>query len=168
MKVVAKAISLHQPWASLVMLGVKRVETRSWKPPASVIGSRVMIHAAKRIHACVLDEPFSTYIADPVRDAPMGVLLGSVLIEGAWVIDHAADAVLAAHEYHRKEDRDGKPFYDKQASEHELAFGDFTVGRWMWGLAESRRLNVPIPYDGAQRFFNVERMLGELLSGEHG
>ena len=28
-----KAISLWQPWASLVAEGVKTIETRSWAPP---------------------------------------------------------------------------------------------------------------------------------------
>lgn len=94
-----KAISLHQPWASLIMCGAKRVETRSWRPPESLIGERIAIHAAKRIDDCVLDAPFSRYIADPVRDAPQGVLLGSVLLEGAWLIEHRAEAKMVAHEY---------------------------------------------------------------------
>jgi ASCH domain-containing protein len=42
------AISLWQPWASLIALGVKRIETRSWPCPAKYIGERVLIHAAKR------------------------------------------------------------------------------------------------------------------------
>jgi hypothetical protein len=29
--IAMKALSLHQPWASLIALGVKRIETRSWR-----------------------------------------------------------------------------------------------------------------------------------------
>jgi hypothetical protein len=148
-----KAISLWQPWASLIMLGAKRVETRPWKPPDAVIGQRVLIHAAKRIDPCVLAEPFSHYIADPVRDAPTGVLLGSVVIEGAWRIDHVSDAILIANEYHYGEDESASE--NELAFEHELAFGDFTVGRWAWGLADVRQLDAPIPCRGRQRFFEV-------------
>ena len=31
-----KALTLHQPWASLIAHGVKTIETRSWAPPRSL------------------------------------------------------------------------------------------------------------------------------------
>lgn len=40
-----KALSLHQPWASLVALGVKTIETRSW---ATQYRGRLAIAASKR------------------------------------------------------------------------------------------------------------------------
>ena len=40
-----KALTLHQPWASLIACGAKRIETRSWPPPKSLIGKRIAIHA---------------------------------------------------------------------------------------------------------------------------
>ena len=43
-----KALTLHQPWASLIAEGPKTVETRSWSAPAWVIGQRIAIHAGKR------------------------------------------------------------------------------------------------------------------------
>lgn len=43
-----KALTLHQPWATLIGLGVKSIETRSWAAPKSLIGQRIAIHAAKR------------------------------------------------------------------------------------------------------------------------
>ena len=43
-----KAISLHQPWASLIAVGIKTIETRSWAPPKALIGQRIAIHAAKK------------------------------------------------------------------------------------------------------------------------
>jgi len=42
-------LTLWQPWASLVMLGVKTIETRAWPAPAGLIGQRIGIHAARRI-----------------------------------------------------------------------------------------------------------------------
>lgn len=42
------AITLWQPWASLVAAGVKPYEFRDWTPPAYVIGQRLAIHAATR------------------------------------------------------------------------------------------------------------------------
>ncbi|GGZ02449.1 ASCH domain-containing protein [Novosphingobium colocasiae] len=43
-----KALTLWQPWASLVIAGAKPYEFRSWRPPASLIGQRIVIHAAAR------------------------------------------------------------------------------------------------------------------------
>lgn len=40
-----KAISLWQPWASLIAAGVKSIETRGW--PTNYRG-QIAIHAAKR------------------------------------------------------------------------------------------------------------------------
>lgn len=43
-----KAITLWQPWAELVALGVKHIETRSWPAPPAIIGQRIAIHAAAK------------------------------------------------------------------------------------------------------------------------
>lgn len=40
-----KAITLHQPWASLVVVGAKTVETRSW---ATSYRGPLVVHAGKR------------------------------------------------------------------------------------------------------------------------
>lgn len=41
-----KAISVKQPWASLIVNGVKDIENRTWKCPEKYIGQRVLIHAS--------------------------------------------------------------------------------------------------------------------------
>lgn len=43
-----KALTLWQPWASLVVDGAKPFEFRSWRPPSSIIGQRIVIHASAR------------------------------------------------------------------------------------------------------------------------
>ncbi|NOW46218.1 hypothetical protein FHW96_002376 [Novosphingobium sp. SG751A] len=42
-----KALTIWQPWASLITAGAKPYEFRSWRPPASLIGQRIVIHAGK-------------------------------------------------------------------------------------------------------------------------
>lgn len=42
-----KALTVRQPWASLIALGVKTIETRSWRAPKALIGERIAIHAGK-------------------------------------------------------------------------------------------------------------------------
>ena len=43
-----KALTIWQPWASLIIAGVKPYEFRGWYPPASIIGRRIAIHAGAR------------------------------------------------------------------------------------------------------------------------
>lgn len=40
------ALTMHEPWATLLATGVKRIETRSWPAPPGVIGSMVALHGA--------------------------------------------------------------------------------------------------------------------------
>src|SRR5580765_8422282 len=58
-----KILSLHQPWASLVAIGAKRYETRSWKTDYR---GPIAIHAAKKWDAtlCRLchGEPFKDHL----------------------------------------------------------------------------------------------------------
>lgn len=42
-----KAISIKQPWASLIAHDIKDIENRTWKCPQKYIGQRVLIHASK-------------------------------------------------------------------------------------------------------------------------
>lgn len=42
-----KAITIKQPWASLIVHGIKDIENRTWKCPEKYIGQRVLIHAGK-------------------------------------------------------------------------------------------------------------------------
>lgn len=43
-----KALTIWQPWASLIMAGAKPYEFRSWRPPAWLIGQQLVVHAAAR------------------------------------------------------------------------------------------------------------------------
>ena len=43
-----KVLSLHQPYATLIAVGQKTIETRSWRAPASMIGQRFAVHAAQK------------------------------------------------------------------------------------------------------------------------
>lgn len=43
-----KALTIWQPWASLIMIGAKPYEWRRWRCPASLIGQRIVIHAGSR------------------------------------------------------------------------------------------------------------------------
>lgn len=42
------ALTVWQPWASLIMIGAKPWEWRRWKTPARYIGQQIVIHAGAR------------------------------------------------------------------------------------------------------------------------
>lgn len=50
-----KALTIYQPWASLIMVGAKPYEFRGWSPRrrggayAALIGQRIVIHASTRL-----------------------------------------------------------------------------------------------------------------------
>ena len=41
------AITILQPWAHLIAIGVKDIENRGWVPSEKYIGQRIAIHAGK-------------------------------------------------------------------------------------------------------------------------
>ncbi len=58
------ALTLHRPWPWAIIHGSKRVENRSWAPPAWLIGQRLAIHAGKRWDADGADYVESVTQAD--------------------------------------------------------------------------------------------------------
>lgn len=43
-----KALTIYQPWASLIMAGAKPYEFRKWAAHRTIIGQRIVIHASAR------------------------------------------------------------------------------------------------------------------------
>jgi len=144
-----KAISLWQPWASLVALGAKRIETRHW--PTNVRGT-IAIHAAKKwnreLGGICLEMPFRVALW-PIDFEPVEP---DALPRGAVVA--VADLYTCAPITFAGSGRPGT--LDPAAiTREERAFGNYEAGRYAWGLRNVRRLAEPIPFRGAQGFFDV-------------
>lgn len=43
-----RALTLYEPWASLVVAGAKPFEFRGHRPPSTIIGERIVIHASRQ------------------------------------------------------------------------------------------------------------------------
>jgi hypothetical protein len=43
-----KALTIWQPWASLIIAGAKPYEWRCWPAPRALVGQRIVIHAGAR------------------------------------------------------------------------------------------------------------------------
>lgn len=65
-----KALTIWQPWASLIIEGFKPREFRHWVAPGSVVGQRIVIHAAKRPMKTTELRDIMDYVcsSDGVRD----------------------------------------------------------------------------------------------------
>jgi hypothetical protein len=111
-------LTVRQPWASLILLGHKRVENRSW--PTAHRG-RLLAHAAARPEPVGLWPDLALDLV-PVRDLPVGVILGSV-----EVYDCRALADLPA----------------------DFALDPLAAGPYCWLLRNPRPLAVPVRRKGA-------------------
>lgn len=80
-----KAISIKQPWASLIVQGIKDIENRTWKCPQKYIGQRVLIHASM-VGVKTYSIPKRLFISSKVcailesKKLPKGAIIGSVVI----------------------------------------------------------------------------------------
>lgn len=126
-----RAISLWQPWASAIPLGLKHVETRHWSTPYR---GPLAIHAARRWDR--QQREFAS-VERALGRLPKRLPLGAIV----------AVAVLADV---RRTDE-----LKTQVSAVERIYGDFSPGRFGWMLVEVRALAEPIPYLGRQGFFSV-------------
>jgi hypothetical protein len=147
------ALTLYEPWASLVAAGEKRIETRSW--PTDYRGP-LAIHASKKLtgndlHFAILAiEDFdvlperSAYLSDEpkVKDA-FADTRGCVI----------ATAMLAACLPIRDAWKSHRLWCPKQGelalSEQEMTFGNYAPSRYAWLLIDVRKLAEPIPATGA-------------------
>ena len=139
-----KALTLHQPWASLIAHGVKKIETRSWAPPRSLVGQRIAIHAGKRVVGPgSLNSATRLAIADLFgpdwpRAIPTGVVVATALLVNFAQVNM----------------RDGQyvNFVGRPAT-RQLAtdpYGDFSPGRWLWFLRDVEPCVPPVEATGHQ------------------
>lgn len=133
-----KAITVMQPWASLIALKAKRYETRSWKTnyrgPLAIHSSLNFSQSAQRLCRA---EPFASALLYN-EDLPLGCVLA--ICELAAVFPTSEPDSLFA------------PVADWPVS--ELAFGDFSPGRFAWLLQNVRALENPIPARGARSLWD--------------
>lgn len=130
------SISLWQPWASLWSLGEKVSETRHW---ATGYRGILLVHAAKRMtpetRRLSLTEPFrETLKKDPSWMAKRGHVIGAVYLSGCYKIN----ADLRAKQTAR-----------------EIAFGDWTDGRYAWSTTHRVVFPEPFFFKGYRRFFEA-------------
>jgi len=128
---------LTQPWAQLVAIGAKKIETRSWN---TKYRGPLAIHAAKGFPQWAQDCCYmkffypALYRFNPPTDLPTGVVIATCELVNVVRIEELT--VLP-----------GNP---------EWAFGDYRLKRYMWLLENIVPLPAPIPAKGALGLWEVD------------
>ena len=140
---IMQALSMHQPWASLVAKQMKHIETRDRRPPLSLIGQRIAIHATKRIVTFNPDE--ATYPAERQHIERFNQAVAQALGPD-WSTRVPTGAVLASVQQVKTPD-------DLPDDPNEQLFGDYATGRWLWHLRDVLELTHPVPARGYPSFW---------------
>lgn len=156
-----RALSLWQPWASLVAAEAKRIETRSWPTPTSLLGTRIAIYATKGglrrrefVDVCH-DEPFVQALGDAgyygPLELPRGAIVATAVIERCRPITAEYAAVV----------REDWP--------DEYDFGDYSCDhgqRYAWELTDVERPPDPIACSATrQGIWQLPRHVAAELGG---
>lgn len=139
-----KALSLWQPWASLIVwTDSKKHETRSWPCPKTVIGKEIAIHATAAL-------PVEARLAVAESEDLYRLLRRTSLIRlGSGLDDLPRGAVLGVArvlECRRTEDA-GLLYH---VSQDDLTASDWSPGRFAWRLEVTDVFPEPVPAKGAQ------------------
>jgi hypothetical protein len=169
-----KAITLTQPWATLVAIGAKHFETRSWRTNHTGL---LAIHAGKGIPAelggepgfrrICAEQPFFAALSAAGYTSPASLPRGEVV---------ALSNLRGCYTTNMYQPDDGEVIrgwddeYKKWKIEpalHERAFGDYSPDRYAWGLDEVINLAAGsadrYPCRGWQQVWNLPDEIAEPL-----
>lgn len=125
-----QALSLMQPWASLVVMGIKTIETRRWQT-----GHRgpLLIHASQRKAGAIItaEPPIARHIPH-FNKLPFGCIIGQATLTNIVLLQHVHLSPI-----------------DIATQSLELnAFGDETGNRYAWLLEDAVSFDQPVPARG--------------------
>ncbi len=133
-----KVLTLWQPWATLMAIEAKRIETRSW---GTKYRGPLAIHAAKTtkylVNELLFKSPFYEALTGEgfnmkENDFPFGSIIAIVDLVACCRVTGAYLPICP-----------------------EFSFGDYRLGRYMWMTENARQLREPVPWKGRQGLFEV-------------
>ncbi len=132
-----KCLSVTQPWASLIVVGAKRIETRGWQ---TGYRGTLAIHAARKFPQSLRDlcarEPLRSLLHQAGhkswRSLPLGALIGTVELLDCLPVEDLGPVSVS-----------------------DRAFADLRPGRWAWLLDRPRSLAAPVPMSGRLGVFDI-------------
>ncbi len=138
-----KALTVKQPWASMISVGAKCVETRTW---GTRYRGTIAIHAGKSWDAYqsqkLAAEPCLNLFPDPKP------ILGAIICVATLIECGPADHMLAQY-----------------GTEHDEELGNYGPEMWGWALQNVTPID-PIPCMGAQQLWNVPEAIIDQVCSE--
>lgn len=158
-----RVLTVWQPWASLIAIGAKRIETRGWSTRQR--GLLAIAAAAKPLPAAATlggTDRISLALARggirAVHDLPLGKIVAVCDLTDVLQVPENVEA------------RIPHAFTSRFEASDERYFGDFTPGRFGWFLRDVHRLAEPVPARGKQRLWHapaaVDTAVREQLGGD--
>lgn len=146
-----KALSLWQPWATLIAIGAKRIETRGWsthyRGPLAIHASKGGLRAGEYAHVMALPEiqaALSLRGSNP-PPLPRGAIVALVDVTRCRPVEDL--------------DEEGKIDEVRHGLNGgvwtERDMGDYSDGRFGLVLDSLMALAEPVPFSGSQGFFDV-------------
>jgi activating signal cointegrator 1 len=147
-----KALSFTQPWATLVVTGEKKIETRSWKTNYRGV---IAIHAAKGFPRWAKDLIFEDFFKESLaahhylesRQLPTGAIIGFARITACYSTAYFRTST--------------------EMTSKEKAFGDYGESRWGW-LLENPQIIKPIECKGALGIWEVPTEIEDQIKFQMG
>jgi hypothetical protein len=145
-----KALTLTQPWATLVAVGAKKIETRPW---GTTYRGPLAIHAAKGFPDWAQDicfeKEFQSALLDAriwaTNDLPLGSVVAVCNLVGCWQVLKPGYRYLGP---------EMEPPVKIPPDGPELDFGNYKPGRFVWILENIKPLDPPVPARGEQRLWD--------------
>jgi hypothetical protein len=161
---VIPALTLWQPWASLVAIGAKLTETRDWAPPPKLLGKRLAIHASMQAPSGKMHIPPPTIhkMANALRlpyerwahELPRGAVLCTVEIEARYQVERVSTRSSPHSNMPPRHHVTTRAGDEVVIGANDMAFGNFERGRWIWVLRDVQAFPDPFPAMGKQRLWN--------------
>lgn len=139
-----KVISVIQPWATLIALNEKDIETRSWD---TSYRGELYIHASKKYDKEICrTEPFKSILKKHGYDEtnlPVGEIIAKTnLVDCCEVVNEVDGSYAELERGHI-------------AKDNEYSFGSYEPGRYGWILEETEKIT-PIKANGKLRIWNYD------------
>lgn len=139
-----KCLTIRQPWATLIALGEKQIETRTWR---TAHRGELAIHAGMQVNKAICrTEPYQSLLARhgyTADNLPTGKIIA---------VSRIADCCEVTPELAQQ----GWP------GGNEYVFGNYAEGRYAWKLEEVVPLVHPIPAKGRLGFWEYPVLEEEL------
>lgn len=161
-----KLLSLYEPWSTLMALGVKKIETRSWATKyrgwLAIQSSQVGLNVDDLEHTCWIPEIREALEKEPDINSwlhcrpdlngnrpnarrwqgrgafPFGCIVAVVKLETCWPTNTLSHT------------------FPELLTASERSFGDYTEGRYGWITSDLFRLPSPIPFKARQGLCDVD------------